>query len=269
MKTTNTAANIWTFAPTSATVNGRTFPASYSLARNGDVYVFTALRSADGTDMPVRIHVTAAMPMHADAVAAAQAAKDAAPVAVAKADPAPAAQAATPAPVQDKPAPVQDAPKPTKARKATVPVAVAKADPAPAAQAAAHAPVQDKPAPVQDAPKPTKARKATVPVAVAKADPAPAAQAAAHAPVQDKPAPAIAKPWIGTTITGRGWNIAFDEQAQRTRVLFQVQPTDAQKAAIEKAGFFWSNQLQSWNKKLTCKAYRAAQELATALNALA
>ena len=227
MKTTNTAANIWTFAPTSATVNGRTFPASYSLARNGDVYVFTALRSADGTDMPVRIHVTAAMPMHADAVAAAQAAKDAAPVAVAKADPAPAAQAATPAPVQDKPAPVQDAPKPTKARKATVPVAVAKADPAPAAQAAAHA------------------------------------------PVQDKPAPAIAKPWIGTTITGRGWNIAFDEQAQRTRVLFQVQPTDAQKAAIEKAGFFWSNQLQSWNKKLTCKAYRAAQELATALNALA
>ena len=227
MKTTNTAANIWTFAPTSATVNGRTFPASYSLARNGDVYVFTALRSADGTDMPVRIHVTAAMPMHADAVAAAQAAKDAAPV------------------------------------------AVAKADPAPAAQAAAPAPVQDKPAPVQDAPKPTKARKATVPVAVAKADPAPAAQAAAHAPVQDKPAPAIAKPWIGTTITGRGWNIAFDEQAQRTRVLFQVQPTDAQKAAIEKAGFFWSNQLQSWNKKLTCKAYRAAQELATALNALA
>lgn len=185
MKTTNTAANIWTFAPTSATVNGRTFPASYSLARNGDVYVFTALRSADGTDMPVRIHVTAAMPMHADAVAAAQAAKDAAPV------------------------------------------------------------------------------------AVAKADPAPAAQAAAHAPVQDKPAPAIAKPWIGTTITGRGWNIAFDEQAQRTRVLFQAQPTDAQKAAIEKAGFFWSNQLQSWNKKLTCKAYRAAQELATALNALA
>ena len=227
MKTTNTAANIWTFAPTSATVNGRTFPASYSLARNGDVYVFTALRAADGTDMPVRIHVTAAMPMHADAVAAAQAAKDAAPV------------------------------------------AVAKADPAPAAQAAAPAPVQDKPAPVQDAPKPTKARKATVPVAVAKADPAPAAQAAAHAPVQDKPAPAIAKPWIGTTITGRGWNIAFDEQAQRTRVLFQVQPTDAQKAAIEKAGFFWSNQLQSWNKKLTCKAYRAAQELATALNALA
>ena len=84
----------------------------------------------------------------------------------------------------------------------------------------------------------------------------------------NKPAP-VDKPWIGTTITGKGWNIAFDEQTQRTRVLFQTQPTDAQKAAIESAGFYWSAQLQSWNKKLTCKAYRAAQTLAAALNALA
>lgn len=174
----NTTANTWTFATTSATVNGRTFPASYSLARSGDVYVFTALRAADGTDMPVRIHVTADMPMHADAVAAAKAARDADPAAAVKAEPTIAA-------------------------------------------------------PAQDA------------------------------------AQTVAKPWIGTTITGKGWNIAFDEQAQRTRVLFQVQPTAAQKAAIENAGFFWSNQLQSWNKKLTCKAHRAAQELAAALNALA
>ena len=93
---------------------------------------------------------------------------------------------------------------------------------------------------------------------------------AAPAPVQDKPAAAPTdKPWIGTTITGKGWNIAFDQQAGRTRVLFQAQPTDAQKAAIENAGFYWSAQLNSWNKKLTCKAYRAAQALAVALNALA
>lgn len=88
--------------------------------------------------------------------------------------------------------------------------------------------------------------------------------------MQDKPAAAPTdKPWIGTTITGKGWNIAFDQQAGRTRVLFQAQPTDAQKAAIENAGFYWSAQLNSWNKKLTCKAYRAAQALAVALNALA
>lgn len=76
MKSTTTA-NTWNFAPNSVTVNGQTFPASYSLARGGDVYVFTALRAAaDAPEMPVRVHISADMPMHAEAVAAAQAAKD-------------------------------------------------------------------------------------------------------------------------------------------------------------------------------------------------
>lgn len=197
--------NTWTFARNSVTVNGKTFPASYSLARGGDVYVFTTLRADDGTDMPVRIHIGQDMPMHAEAVAAAK------PIEAA-------------APMQDKPAPVQEAPAKKASRKADKP--------------AEAAPMQDKPAPVQEAP----AKKAAAPVD---------------------------KPWIGTTITGKGWNIAFDQQAGRTRVLFQEQPTDAQKAAIESAGFYWSAQLQSWNKKLTCKAYRAAQALAATLNALA
>ena len=199
-----TNTNIWAFAPNTVTVNGHTFPASYSLARGGDVYVFTALRAAaDAPEMPVRIHIGADMPMHADAVAAAQAAKD------------------KPAPTQDKPAPAQEAAPAKPSRKP------AQAKPS-------------KPAPAQDKP----------------------------APAQDKPAPAD-KPWIGTTITGKGWNIAFDVKAGRTRVLFQAAPTDAQKAAIESAGFYWSAQLKSWNKKLTCKAYRAAQALAATLNALA
>ena len=192
-----TNTNIWAFAPNTVTVNGHTFPASYSLARGGDVYVFTALRAAaDAPEMPVRIHIGADMPMHADAVAAAQAAKD------------------KPAPTQDKPAPAQEA------------------------------------APAKPSRKPAQAKPSK------------------PAPPQDKPAPAD-KPWIGTTITGKGWNIAFDAKAGRTRVLFQAAPTDAQKAAIESAGFYWSAQLKSWNKKLTCKAYRAAQALAATLNALA
>ena len=199
-----TNTNIWAFAPNTFTVNGHTFPASYSLARGGDVYVFTALRAAaDAPEMPVRIHIGADMPMHADAVTAAQAAKD------------------KPAPTQDKPAPAQEAAPAKPSRKP------AQAKPS-------------KPAPAQDKP----------------------------APAQDKPAPAD-KPWIGTTITGKGWNIAFDAKAGRTRVLFQAAPTDAQKAAIESAGFYWSAQLKGWNKKLTCKAYRAAQALAATLNALA
>lgn len=195
---TNTATtNVWAFAPDTVTVNGHTFPASYSLARGGDVYVFTALRAAaDAPEMPVRIHIGADMPMHADAVAAAQAAKD------------------KPAPAQDKPAPAKEA------------------------------------APAKPSRKPAQAKPSK------------------PAPTQDKPAPAD-KPWIGTTITGKGWNIAFDAKAGRTRVLFQAAPTDAQKAAIESAGFYWSAQLKSWNKKLTCKAYRAAQALAATLNALA
>ena len=93
--------------------------------------------------------------------------------------------------------------------------------------------------------------------------------APAHAPAPVAVQAPADKPWIGTTICGKGWNIAFDEATQRTRVLFQAEPTQAQREAIEQAGFYWSAQLHSWNKKLTCKAYRAAQELAATLNALA
>ena len=240
MKSTTTA-NTWNFAPNSVTVNGQTFPASYSLARGGDVYVFTALRAAaDAPEMPVRVHISADMPMHAEAVAAAQAAKDK-----------PSAQ--------DKPAPVQAAPAPVDK---------------PAPVQAAPAPV-DKPAPAKRSHKSKGIRRPDVPAQPVQDEPSapaekPATVQAVAAPVQDKPAAApMDKSWIGTTITGKGWNIAFDQQASRTRVLFQAQPTDAQKAAIENAGFYWSAQLNSWNKKLTCKAYRAAQALAVALNALA
>ena len=193
---TTATVNSWIFTADSITVNGRTFPASYSLAPKGDVYVFVNLKAtAEAADLPaVRLHVCANMPMHADAVAAAQAAKQA-----------------------------------------------AKVEPAPVVEAAA--PVAD-PAPVQDAPAPV-------------TEPAPA-----------KAAP-VEKPWIGTSITGKGWSIAFDQATGRTRVTVEGTPTDAQRNAIEQAGFFWSAKMASWNKCLTCKAYRAAQTLAAALTALA
>ena len=96
-----------------------------------------------------------------------------------------------------------------------------------------------------------------------------ARKASKPAPVQEQPAAIAGKAWIGTTIQGKGWSIAFDADAGRTRVKVDGTPTDAQRSAIEQAGFYWSSQLKSWNKKLTCKAYRAAQALATTLNALA
>ena len=267
-KITATTTATWSFSPTTMTVNGRTFGASYSVARGGDVYVFTGVQAAPGAQrIPVRMHITQDMPMHADALAAARLAAE---TETPKADPAPveAPKAQAPAPVQDAPkaqapAPVQADAKSAKAPKAAKP------------KAQAPAPVQDAPkaqapAPVQDAPKaakPAKAPKAAKP----KAKPAPvqeAPKAQAPAPVQDA-AQAVCKAWIGSTITGKGWRIVFDGDAQRTRVIFDAKPTAAQAAAVDAARFYYSPSMGSYNKHLTCKAYKAAQALAQTLAGLA
>ena len=242
-KITATTTATWSFAPTTMTVNGRIFGASYSVARGGDVYVFTGVQAAPGAQrIPVRMHITQDMPMHADALAAARLAAE---TETPKADPAPveAPKAQAPAPVQDAtkaqaPAPVQDdakAAKPAKAPKAAKP----KAKPA-----LAEAPKAQAPAPVQDAAQ-----------AVCK----PAADAAQ----------AVCKAWIGSTITGKGWRIVFDGDAQRTRVIFDAKPTAAQAAAVDAARFYYSPSMGSYNKHLTCKAYKAAQALAQTLAGLA
>ena len=333
-KITATTTATWSFGPTTMTVNGRTFGASYSVARGGDVYVFTGVQAAPGAQrIPVRMHITQDMPMHADALAAARLAAE---TETPKADPAPveAPKAQAPAPVQDAPkaqapAPVQDDAKAAKAPKAAKP----KAKPAPveAPKAQAPAPVQDAPkaqapAPVQDDAKAAKAAKApkaakpkakpaladapkaqapapvqeapkaqapapvqadakpakTPKAAKPKAKPAPvqeAPKAQAPAPTQDaaqavcKPAAdaaqAVCKAWIGSTITGKGWRIVFDGDAQRTRVIFDAKPTAAQAAAVDAARFYYSPSMGSYNKHLTCKAYKAAQALAQTLAGLA
>lgn len=195
-KITATTTATWSFGPTTMTVNGRTFGASYSVARGGDVYVFTGVQAAPGAQrIPVRMHITQDMPMHADALAAAKLAAE---------------------------------------------TETHKADPTPA-----EAPKAAKPATVQDAPK-----------------------AQAPAPVQDA-ALAVCKAWIGSTITGKGWRIVFDGDAQRTRVIFDAKPTAAQAAAVDAARFYYSPSMGSYNKHLTCKAYKAAQALAQTLAGLA
>ncbi len=307
-KITATTTATWSFSPTTMTVNGRTFGASYSVARGGDVYVFTGVQAAPGAQrIPVRMHITQDMPMHADALAAARLAAE---TETPKADPAPveAPKAQAPAPVQDAPkaqapAPVQDDAKAAKAAKAPK-AAKPKAKPAPveAPKAQAPAPVQEAPkaqapAPVQEDAKAAKAAKAPK-AAKPKAKPAPveAPKAQAPAPVQEapkaakpkaKPAPvqeapkaqapaptqdaaqAVCKAWIGSTITGNGWRIVFDGDAQRTRVIFDAKPTAAQAAAVDAARFYYSPSMGSYNKHLTCKAYKAAQALAQTLAGLA
>lgn len=109
-------------------------------------------------------------------------------------------------------------------------------------------------------------------------------ETSAAAPVLALPAPAVAallpapspknahglvpeKTFIGTSIEGSGWRISFDGDAQRTRVILTVK-SKRLAAAIEDAGFCWSPRTQSYNKKLTFRAYRAAQALAQSLRSL-
>ena len=101
------------------------------------------------------------------------------------------------------------------------------------------------------------------------------AEEAAPAPVEDvgsdepvKPAP-VEKPWIGTSISGDGWKIDFDAKVERTCIRFAATPTAAQKAIVDAAGFYYRNDLKCFVKKLTCKAYRAAQSVAAGLKAIA
>ena len=80
--------------------------------------------------------------------------------------------------------------------------------------------------------------------------------------------PVPEKTFIGETIQGNGWKIIFDSEANRTRVIFEKTPTAAAKAATENAGFYYSSAMNSWNKKLTFKAYRAAKVLSSQLSEL-
>ena len=80
--------------------------------------------------------------------------------------------------------------------------------------------------------------------------------------------PVPEKTFIGETIQGNGWKIIFDSEANRTRVIFETTPTAAAKAATENAGFYYSSAMNSWNKKLTFKAYRAAKALSSQLSEL-
>ena len=200
----------WKFTATGIFANDHHVGASYSLAQNGDVYVYTGIVDpADGTTrIPVRLRIAPDMPSYAAAVEAAKAAEKAAAQ--------PAKQAAP------------------KAEKAAA---------QPAKQAA------------------PKAEKATA---------QPAKQAAPKAEKPAQPAKqAVPTDWVGSRIDGKGWYVVFDDAAKRTRFVFAEKPTASQAAAIAAAGFYFSANMQSYNKHLTLKAYKAAMALVATLNGLA
>lgn len=121
----------------------------------------------------------------------------------------------------------------------------------------APAPVDESPAPVLLLPAPP----------VAALLPAPVEEARVPSP-KDAHGPVPEKTFIDTTIQGAGWRIHFDPATQRTRVFIDSNASAAFRRAIEQAGFCWSPSMQSFNKKLTFRAFRAAQALAQSLRRL-
>lgn len=233
-ETTTVTSPAWTFAPDSVTVNGYTSTARYSLAKDATLYVFAGMLTP-GTDKltPVRF---ALKPAQGEIYTAA--------LSAAGLTPAPEEPAAT---VEDV-GPAE-------------PAAPAE-DVRPAEPAAPVENVGPKRAPRKKAAPADKAG----PVQAEEASPAPVEDVGPAEPV--KPAP-VEKPWIGTSISGDGWTIDFDAKVERTCIRFAATPTAAQKAIVDAAGFYYRNDLKCFVKKLTCKAYRAAQSVAAGLKAIA
>lgn len=82
-----------------------------------------------------------------------------------------------------------------------------------------------------------------------------------------KPARGPVKPkdFTAEALTGRGWCIVFDSGMNRTRVIVQDGIRETVAPMIEEAGFWWSENMKSYNRKLTHKAHRAAVALAERL----
>ena len=89
---------------------------------------------------------------------------------------------------------------------------------------------------------------------------------AAHDPKATR-GPVPEKPFKNETISGKGWSIVFDVGCNRTRVIIADPVKAAARPIVEAAGFYYSRTLDSWNKKLTFRAFRAANALADRLRA--
>ena len=73
------------------------------------------------------------------------------------------------------------------------------------------------------------------------------------------------KDFAGTEISGNGWRILFDTETERTRIIFSGTVKSEAIELMEKEKFFFSGKMKSYNKRLTMKAYRAAQRVAAEL----
>ena len=269
---TNTAAS---FTLDTLSINGKSFPASYSVTPSGTVYAFVTILE-DGKPVNLRVKIEPSEAAYGAALAAAR--KESTEAQPAQEPSTPAAVQA--APVQEASAPAQPskakAPRKPKAERvqwaargplpmneATRAALAAQAEPVPAAQAEEDNTLETVPAnePAQEPAQAAPVQEPSTPAAVVQAAAAPAQEPSAPGSVPEKS-------FVGQTIQGTGWRIVFDGAASRTRVIVQDDAPEAIRAAVQAAGFFWSKPLASFNKKLTFKAYRAAQALALQLHTI-
>ncbi len=235
----------FTFTADSITVAGKTYSAAYSITKTGAVMAFVTVPGAAEVQ---RVRFPEGHPDHAAALAAAKAEK--------------AAHAAEAAQVpQEQPADTPAVVAAEADERETIPEGYT----ATVSAAGNIVAVQRNEYTAEAEQEQTAEAPAAETVQAAQAEPE---QPAAGQLPQDAPAPAASKDFIGQTITGNGWRILFDGETSRTRVIFDTTPTAAAAAALEKAGFYFSKAMNSYNKKLTCKAHRAAVALSGELRAL-
>ncbi len=86
-----------------------------------------------------------------------------------------------------------------------------------------------------------------------------------NSPKEARPVPE--KPFINTRIDGTGYSIFFNGEAKRTQIRFTSDANNRMIEAAVSAGFYYSPHTDTYNKKLTFKAYRAAVALAETYNA--
>lgn len=94
----------------------------------------------------------------------------------------------------------------------------------------------------------------------------PAEECASRSPKEARD-PIPEKLFINTRIDGTGYSIFFNGEAKRTQIRFTSDANSGMIEAAKTAGFYYSKLTDTFNRRLTFKAYRAALALAARFDA--
>ena len=256
--------NTFEFAADCITVNGKSFPARYEVTAEA-VNVFATV-TEDGKEKTVCIRIDAIDPLYGPAsIAAAQPAEQ---------EPQPEAEQAEEAQAEPEAQQTEEAQQAEEAQAEPEAQQTEEAQQAEEAQAEEAQAEPETQQAAEEAEQTAEEAEQTAPEAEQTAQEAeqtaPEAEQTEEAQAESDPkaarGPVPEKSFIGQSISGAGWSIVFDGGCNRTRVLVCKAQRDKLRGIIEKAGFYYSPTLDSWNKKLTFRAYRAAQALALELS---